>query len=78
MKVLELADELLKDSMEYREEFHYSNDEKNLQAWDSGYYQLKFLWREKHKILHAKFQKAYKELEEQMRPMVYELGFLKK
>ena len=78
VKVLELADELLKDSMDHREEFHYSNDEKNLQAWDSGYYQLKFLWREKHKILHAKFQKAYKELEEQMRPMVYELGFLKK
>ena len=78
LKVLELADELLKDSMEHREEFHYSNDDKNLQAWDAGYYQLKFLWKEKHKILYAKFQKAYKDLEEQMKPMVHKLGFLKK
>ena len=84
-EVLDIATELLTISMKDREHWHYENEKDypelehgyNLQAWDAGYYQLKKLWRE-YPELWKEFQEAYKKLEDKMRPMVYELGFLRK
>jgi hypothetical protein len=75
-KVLDMADSLLVDSMEMRRAFHVANPEYNLHAWDAGYYQLKYLWRELYPERYAEFRSAYKELEEHLRPQVYELGML--
>ncbi len=76
-KVLDMADALLVESMEMRQAFHATTPEYNLHAWDAGYYQLKYLWRELYPEQYEAFRAAYKELEEYLRPQVYELGMLK-
>ena len=74
--VLDSATQLVIDSFEERENFSsYSNQ---LYNWDSGYAQLKLLWKEKYNDSFFRFRELYKNLEERMRPLVYELGFLKK
>lgn len=75
-KVLDMADSLLVDSMEMRRAYHVANPEYNLHAWDAGYYQLKYLWRELYPERYAEFREAYKELEKHLSPQVYELGML--
>ena len=48
-----------------------------INCWDCGYYQLKALWKEYMPEQYKEFQTLYKALADKMRPMVYELGFLK-
>jgi len=44
----------------------------------SDYAQLKLSWKEYFKEEFEAFRKLYKALEDRMRPLVYELGFLKR
>lgn len=76
--VLDKAIELTKKSFKYRQLFADEHPEYQLdKCWDCGYYQLKAIWKEFMKDDFEEFKKLYKELGDKMRPMVYELGFLK-
>jgi hypothetical protein len=74
--VLDKATELVERSMELRQVM--ANDENHLNSWDAGYAQLKLVWKEYFQEEFKEFRQQYKTLEDRMRPMVYELGFLKK
>ena len=74
--VLDKATELVERSMELRQVM--ANDENHLNSWDAGYAQLKLVWKEYFTEDFKEFRQLYKALEERMRPLVYELGFLKK
>ena len=84
--VIDLARELTIDSFKHRKEFDKIKPEYQINNWDCGWYQIKGLlnWivsngkddniAKKYEL----FKQSYKELGDKMRPMVYELGFLKK
>ena len=72
--VLDKATELVERSMELRQVM--SNDENHLDSWDAGYAQLKLVWKEYFQEDFQEFRQLYKNLEDRMRPLVYELGFL--
>jgi hypothetical protein len=74
--VLDKATELVERSMELRQVM--ANDENHLNSWDAGYAQLKLVWKEYFQEDFKQFRQLYKTLEDRMRPLVYELGFLKK
>jgi hypothetical protein len=57
---------------------NFADDTNHLNSWDAGYAQLKLLWKEYYPEQFKEFRDKYKVLEEKMRPMVYELGFLLK
>ena len=74
--VLDKATELVERSMELRQVM--ANDENHLNSWDAGYAQLKLVWKEYFQEEFKEFRQLYKALEDRMRPLFYELGFLKK
>jgi hypothetical protein len=74
--VLDKATELVKRSMELRQEI--ANDDNHFNSWDAGYAQLKLVWKEYFQQEFKEFRQLYKSLEDRMRALVYELGFLKK
>jgi hypothetical protein len=74
--VLDKATELVEKSMTMRQVM--ADDENHLNSWDAGYAQLKLVWKEYFEEDFKEFRKLYKEMEERMRPLVYELGFLMK
>ena len=74
--VLDKATELVVKSMEIRRAM--ANDENHLDSWDAGYAQLKLIWKEYFQEDFKEFRQLYKNLEDRMRPLVYELGFLMK
>ena len=74
--VLDKATELVEQSMELRQVM--ANDENHLDSWDAGYAQLKLVWKEYFQEDFQEFRQLYKNLEDRMRPLVYELGFLMK
>ena len=74
--VLDKATELVERSMEMRQVM--ANDENHLDSWDAGYAQLKLVWKEYFPEEFKEFRRLYKNLEDRMRPLVYELGFLMK
>ena len=74
--VLDKATELVEKSMELRQVM--ANEENHLNSWDAGYAQLKLVWKEYFQEDFKEFRQLYKNLENRMRPLVYELGFLKK
>lgn len=74
--VLDKATEIVEKSMELRQVM--ANDENHLNSWDAGYAQLKLVWKEYFQEDFKEFRQLYKSLEDRMRPLVYELGFLLK
>jgi hypothetical protein len=73
--VLDKATELVEKSMELRRVM--ANDEYyHLDSWDAGYAQLKLIWKDYFQEDFKEFRQLYKNLEDRMRPLVYELGFL--
>jgi len=74
--VLDKATELVELSMEMRQVM--ANDENHLNSWDAGYAQLKLVWKEYFPEQFKEFRQLYKNMEDRMRPLVYELGFLTK
>ena len=75
--VLNKVIELTKKSFKYREMFNQEHPEYQIMNWDCGWYQLKSLLKEYFVEDLKEFQELYKILTDKMRPMVYELGFLK-
>ena len=55
-----------------------ADDTNHLNSWDAGYAQLKLVWKEYFPDEFKEFRQLYKNLEDRMRPLVYELGFLLK
>ena len=76
--VLDKATDLVKKSFKYREMFNESHPEYQINNWDCGFYQIKALLKEFMPDDLKEFRVLYKQLADKMRPMVYELGFLKK
>lgn len=74
--VLDKATELVRMSMTMRS--HFADDHNHLNSWDAGYSQLKLVWKEYFPEEFKEFRQLYKNLEDRMRPLVYELGFLLK
>jgi hypothetical protein len=74
--VLDSATNLVRLSFGMRRNF--ADDTNHLNSWDAGYAQLKLLWKEYYPEQFKEFRAKYKVLEDKMRPMVYELGFLMK
>lgn len=75
--VLNKAIELTKKSFKYREMFNQEHPEYQIMNWDCGWYQIKAVLKEYFADDLKEFQELYKILADKMRPMVYELGFLK-
>ena len=75
-EVLDSASNLVRLSFGMRRNF--ADDTNHLNSWDAGYAQLKLLWKEYYPEQFKEFRAKYKVLEDKMRPMVYELGFLLK
>lgn len=76
--VLDKAIEMVKKSFKYRELFAEDNPNYQINNWDAGFYQLKALWKQYLPDDFSEFKELYKALADKMRPMVYELGFLRK
>jgi hypothetical protein len=74
--VLDKSIELVEKSMKLRQVM--ADDENHLDSWDAGYVQLKLVWKEYFQDDFKEFRQLYKNLEDRMRPLVYELGFLMK
>lgn len=74
--LIDMATELVKKSIEIRKVV--ANNENHLDAWDCGYAQLKVIWKEYFPEEFKEFRQLYKNLEDRMIPLVYELGFLMK
>ncbi|NFO14268.1 hypothetical protein FDB34_08675 [Clostridium botulinum] len=75
--VLDKARDLVYKSFKYREVFNEDNPEYFINSWDAGWYQIKGLLNEYMKEELIEFNNLYKELENKMRPNIYEFGFLK-
>lgn len=73
--ILDMATNLVEESIEIRQIL--SNDENHLDSWDAGYAQLKDIWKEHYGELFNQFREAFKEFENRLIPIVYEVGFLK-
>jgi hypothetical protein len=76
--VLDMATELVKKTFDMREILHNEHPEYHLQTWDAGWYQIKLILKQFYADDLKDFTKKYKEFEDRMRPLVYELGFLRK
>jgi hypothetical protein len=77
LDVLNIAKELLKETFKFRKEFNVNEPKYQINNWDAGWYQIKALIKFCNKSGLDKFNSAFKILEDKMRPLIYELGFLK-
>lgn len=75
--VLDKAVELIKKSFPYRKQFNYERPEYHINCWDAGWYQVKKLLNDYLNDDLKDFDELFKLLENKMKPLVYELGFLK-
>lgn len=75
--VLDYARDLTRKTFKYRKLFDESHPDYQINGWDIGYFQLKALWKEYAPKEFKEFKELFKNLANKMRPMVYELGFLK-
>ena len=76
-EVLDKANDIVIKTFKYRKQFNQEHPEYQINNWDCGFYQIKVLCREYMPEELNKFKEVYKTLADKMRPMVYELGFLK-
>lgn len=72
------AKELVEKSFKYREMFNDEKSEYQINNWDCGWYQIKGLLKSYMPDELKEFNELYKAFGNRLRPMVYELGFLKK
>lgn len=75
--VLFLAMGMVFNTFMYREIFNAEYPEYQVNNWDAGWYQIKAMAKQCCKDELTNFNDAFKVLSDKMRPMVYELGFLK-
>ena len=77
-EVLDMASALVVKSFDMRIALHNEKPELHLNTWDAGWYQIKLVLKQFYQDDLREFTKKYKEFEDRMRPLVYELGFLRK
>lgn len=75
--VLDKAIELVISSMKYRPIFNEDNEQYQINNFDCSWYQIKAMLKIYMPNELKEFNELYKAFAEQLRPMVYELGFLK-
>ena len=75
--VLDKASDIVRNTFKYRELFNQEHPEYQINNWDCGWYQIKALCKKYMPEELKEFKEIYKKLADKMRPMVYELGFLK-
>lgn len=75
--VLDKAKEIVRKTFKLRSLFNEEHPEYQINNWDCGWYQVKALAKEYAPADLKEFGELYKKLADKMRPMVYELGFLK-
>ncbi len=77
LDVLNEAIKIYEDTMKYRTEFNEKNPEYQVLNWDAGYYQIRQILKEVDIDKFRQFTKMYKKLENKLRPLVYDCGFLR-
>ena len=75
--LLKLATEMTVKSMKYRTLFESDHQDHHIHTWDAGYYQLKNLWKEYLPDEFKQFRELFKQFGNELRPLVYTLGFLR-
>lgn len=77
--ILNKATDAVIKSISIRDRINASRPELNLNAWDAGWYQIKALQSIVRSVDFGvnDVSEAYRELGDLLRPLVYELGFLK-
>ena len=75
--VLDKATEIVRKTFPYRTLFDEAHPEYQINNWDCGWYQIKALAKEYMPEDFEQFKVLYKQLADKMRPVVYEVGFLK-
>lgn len=75
--VLDKASEIVRETFKYRELFNAEYPEYQINNWDCGFYQVKAVAKKYKAELLKEFNVLYKALSDKMRPVVYEVGFLK-
>lgn len=75
--ILETVRKLVWESFKHRDEFNKLHPKYNINTWDAGWYQIKFLLNECMKKDLELFEDMIKSFENKLRPLIYELGFLK-
>lgn len=75
--ILETARKLVWESFKYRDKFNKLHPKYNINTWDAGWYQIKYLLNEYMKRDLELFEDMIKSLENKLSPLIYELGFLK-
>lgn len=75
--ILKTARNLVVESFKYRDEFNKYHPKYNINTCDVGWYQIKFMLTKYMKKELELFEDMVKNLEDKMRSLVYELGFLK-
>ena len=76
-EVLDYATTLVEQSMKYRNVFNEDNENYQIMNFDCGWYQIKGMLKEYMPNELKQFNDLYKKLAEKMRPLVYEVGFLR-
>lgn len=76
--VLDKAMSITRDTFRYREIFDQEHPEYQIKNWDCGWYQIKAVAKQYAPKQLEEFQLLFRALADKMRPLVYELGFLKK
>ena len=76
-QLLSMATEMTIKSMKYRDMFEADHPDHHIHTWDAGYYQLKNLWKEYIPDDFKQFRDLFKQFSNELRPLVYSLGFLR-
>ena len=76
-QLLSMATEMTIKSMKYRTLFESDHPDYHIHTWDAGYYQLKNLWKEYLPEDFKRFRELFKSFGNELRPLVYSLGFLR-
>jgi hypothetical protein len=75
--VLSFGMHIVTETFMFREVVNKDHPEYQINNWDAGFYQVKAMCKEYSPGLLKNFNAVFKKLSDKMRPMVYELGFLK-
>jgi hypothetical protein len=75
--VLDAATVLLRKSTAMRKVVSREHPEYHLDSFDAGYIQLKYVWKEYFKDEFEAFRVLYRTLEERLRKVVYDVGYLR-
>ncbi len=77
-EVLDMANELYIEGFKYRDIMNEEHPDYHLNTWDAGYAQLKLVWQKFLPEKFKTFRDLYNEWSDELVPVIYELGFLKK